>query len=161
MAGYYQNPQATAETLQDGWLRTGDLGRLDRRGYLYVVGRIKDVIVGASGRNVYPAEIEQLIGDSPYVREVCVLGVPADDADPNDQVAALVVPNEETLGGRYVPRHEEVLRQEIRKACIHLASYKKPRYFAVWPGELPRTTTMKVKKRQVRKDLRGVRLKRL
>jgi len=162
MAGYYRNAEATAETLQDGWLRTGDIGRIDRRGYLYVVGRIKDVIVGESGKNVYPAEIEQRIGECPCVREVCVLGVrPDNEADPSEQVAALVVPNEETLGGKYLPQHEEAIRREVRKACIHLAGYKRPRYFAVWPGELPRTTTMKVKKHQVRKDLRAVRLKRL
>ncbi len=58
MAGYLGNPQATAEVLQDGWLHTGDLGRLDADGYLYVVGRSTDVIVGESGQNVFPAEIQ-------------------------------------------------------------------------------------------------------
>lgn len=166
MVGYYQNPQATADVLQDGWLRTGDLGRLDRRGYLYVLGRIKDVIIGESGKNIYPTEIEERICDSPFVREACVLGVTMrareghpDGARGPEEVAALVVPDLEALGGQYLPPHEEVLRQEVRKACVHLADYKKPRYFAVWPGELPRTTTLKIKKHQVRKDLGGIRLK--
>ncbi|KKL69321.1 hypothetical protein LCGC14_2116120, partial [marine sediment metagenome] len=79
MAGYFEDEEATDEALRDGWLHTGDIGSVDRRGYLYVVGRMKDVIIGQAGKNVYPAEIEAELENCPLVREACVIGVPAGD----------------------------------------------------------------------------------
>ena len=160
MAEYYEDPRATAEVMQDGWFRTGDLGRVDENGYLHIVGRLKDVIVGESGRNVYPAEVEAQIAGSEYIREVCVLGVRPDDATHHtEEPAALVIPDVATLGGEYVAEHDALLRGEVRKACMHLADYKRPKYFAVWPDEFPRTATLKIKKHEVRKCLADVALK--
>ena len=65
MSGYYRNPAATAEVLRDGWLRTGDLGRLDEQGRLYIVGRAKEVIVDSGGNNIYIDEVEEAYGHSP------------------------------------------------------------------------------------------------
>ena len=71
MAGYYHNKAATDEVLHDGWLRTGDLGRLDEDGRLYIVGRAKDVIVDSGGNNIYIDELEEIYGHSSYIKETC------------------------------------------------------------------------------------------
>ncbi|MHC4717439.1 MAG: AMP-dependent synthetase/ligase [Planctomycetota bacterium] len=162
MPGYFQDPRATEDAFEDGWLRTGDLGRTDENGFLYVLGRVKDVIVAASGMNVYPEEVEARIDRSAYVREVCVLGVRGPGAGEHDeQVAALVVPDDEAIGGEYTGEHEELLRRELRSACAGLAGYKRPRYFAVCLEPFPRTTTMKLKKNEIRSRLADTTLLRL
>lgn len=162
MRGYFQDPPATADAFEDGWLRTGDLGRTDGNGFLYVLGRVKDVIVAASGMNVYPEEVEARIDGCPYVREVCVLAVrPPGAGEHEEQVAALVVPDVEAIGGEYACEHEELLRRELRSACACLAGYKRPRHFAVCLEPFPRTTTMKLKKNEIRSRLADTTLLRL
>jgi long-chain acyl-CoA synthetase len=108
MAGYFENPEATAETLADGWLHTGDLGRIDADGNLFIVGRKKEMILGPSGENVYPDELEELYGDSPYVKELAVVGLPAGDGA--ETVAMLVVPDYEHGG-----KDREDVRDEVRE----------------------------------------------
>jgi long-subunit acyl-CoA synthetase (AMP-forming) len=93
MVGYFENPEATAATIVDGWLHTGDLGRMDADGNLFIVGRKKEMILGPSGENVYPDELEELYGDSPWVKELSVVGLPAGDGA--ETVAALIVPDYE------------------------------------------------------------------
>ena len=160
MAGYFEDTEATAAVLQDGWLATGDLGRVDEQGYLYVVGRLKDVIVSESGKNVYPAEIEAEIGLCPHVRETCVLGVrTGEGAGVDEEIVALVAVDDEALGPEHAANCEDLLRDEIRGACARLADYKRPNRFGVWPGEFPRTTTLKVMKHEVRRRLGEVTLR--
>src|SRR4029077_12644606 len=89
MAGYYRNQTATDEVLKDGWLHTGDLGRFDSEGRLYIVGRAKEVIVDAGGNNIYIEEVEEAYGRSHYVKEMAVVGL---NVGRSEQVAALVVP---------------------------------------------------------------------
>ena len=88
MAGYWADADATADAVRDGWFHTGDLGRFDEKGNLYLVGRSKDVIVDANGKNVYPDEVEELYAGSPYVKELSVVGVPDGIGE---QVACAVV----------------------------------------------------------------------
>ena len=79
MLGYYENAEATAEAVRDGWLHTGDLGRIEVENgekRLYVVGRKKEMILAANGENVYPDELEELYRDSPYVKELSIVGLP-------------------------------------------------------------------------------------
>ncbi len=153
MAGYFEDEAATDEALRDGWLHTGDIGSVDRRGYLYVVGRIKDVIIGQAGKNVYPAEIEAELENCPLVREACVIGVPAGDtAADGEEVVALIVPQEELVPAD-ADQARQLLAEEIRQACQALAQYKRPKLMAIWPGEFPRTTTMKLRKFAIRKRL--------
>jgi len=76
MLGYFGNEEATREALVDRWLTTGDLGRLDDEGNLYLVGRSKDIIVDTNGKNVYPDEVEEVYQDSPYIKELSVIGLP-------------------------------------------------------------------------------------
>ncbi len=77
MAGYYKNPEATAQTFDaDGWLRTGDLGTVDQAGNIFIRGRAKTMILGANGQNIYPEEIESRLNNMPYVMESLVLEKP-------------------------------------------------------------------------------------
>lgn len=153
MQGYFEAPEATAEVLRDGWLSTGDIGRLDPDGYLHICGRIKDVIIGSSGKNVYPDEIEQQIAGRPFIKEACVVGRPAGGRgtgqEASEEIVVLVVPADEIAAD--LPRDDmvKVLRNELRDACRALADYKRPRYFTLCEGDLPRTTTLKLKKHEI------------
>src|SRR5207253_10089946 len=91
MVGYYNNDKATDAVLNDRWLKTGDLGRLDEDGNLFIVGRSKDVIIDSNGKNIYPDEIEDLYGKSPLIKELSVVGLPDDEG--GEKIAALVVPD--------------------------------------------------------------------
>src|SRR5207237_4554843 len=79
MKGYYRAPDQTAEAIRDGWLRTGDLGFIDGDGALSITGRSKDVIVLANGKNVYPEELETHYAQSPFIKEICIVGIPEDN----------------------------------------------------------------------------------
>jgi acyl-CoA synthetase (AMP-forming)/AMP-acid ligase II len=129
---YLGDPKRTEEAFRDGWFRTGDLGYQDEDGYVYIVGRLKDVIV-SGGINVYPAEIEEAIRGIAGVREVAVVGVP--DEEWGESVKAVVVPKD---GVRLTP-------QDIERRCrAELAGYKVPRVIA-FVDALPRTPSGKVR----------------
>src|SRR5207247_1274389 len=89
MAGYWSKPEATAETLVDGWLRTGDAGRMDEDGYLFIEDRVKDMVI-TGGENVYPAEVERVLIEHPDVAAVAVIGVPSEKW--GETVHAVVTP---------------------------------------------------------------------
>jgi acyl-CoA synthetase (AMP-forming)/AMP-acid ligase II len=134
---YYNDADATDSTwTSDGWLRSGDLGYLDEDGFLYLVGRKKDLIV-RGGHNVYPTDIEAVILEHPGVQEAAVVGVPHDVL--GEDIAAFVVakPNA-TVGG-----------DELKDFCAsHLADYKRPRHVS-FVDSLPRNATGKVMKHRL------------
>ena len=99
MLGYWNRPADTADTIRDGWLHTGDLGRLDDAGYLWITGRKKDLIVTAAGKNIAPVAIESLLADEPLISQVVVVG------EGRNFLAALIVPNSETLRAEIIDRH--------------------------------------------------------
>jgi len=137
MKGYWNKPEATAETLRDGWLHTGDIGALDADGYLYITDRKKDMII-SGGSNIYPREIEEVICQHPAVFEVSVIGVPDDTW--GEAVKALVV----THPGA------SVTEAEIVEHCARrLGSYKKPKSVELRPA-LPKNAYGKVLKRELR-----------
>jgi acyl-CoA synthetase (AMP-forming)/AMP-acid ligase II len=140
MASYYRNPEATDLAIRDGWLLTGDMGRLDEEGYLYIVDRKKDMIV-TGGENVYAAEVENILIRHPKVQEVAVVGL----KDPvwGERVTAAVVP----VQGQAVTE-EEI----IEFAKKDLASYKCPKEVK-FVECLPKSTLMKVLKRQLKEIL--------
>jgi long-chain acyl-CoA synthetase len=150
MAGYFENPDATAATLVDGWLHTGDLGKLDDDGNLTIVGRKKEMILGPSGENVYPDELEETYKDSPYVKELSVVGVPGEGG--LETVAALVVPEYEQDGmDREAVR--EAVREHLRKIAKGLPQHKRLKIVHLWDHDLPKTSTRKVKRREVIAEL--------
>ncbi|WP_019201039.1 AMP-binding protein [Tsukamurella sp. 1534] len=139
MKGYWNQPRATSETVRNGWLATGDVGRVDADGYLYVVDRLKQIIIRA-GYNVYPREIETVLSEHPAVAAAVVVGVP--DARVGEEIAAFVL-------GTGAPITEDELR---RHASTNLAAYKTPRrYF--FTSEFPRTATGKIARAELRDSL--------
>jgi long-chain acyl-CoA synthetase len=136
MLGYYKNPQATEDTLRNGWIFTGDLGKLDADGYLYIVGRKRDMII-RGGANIYPVEIEEALYAHPAIVECAVVGVP--DELYGEAVKACVV----TRTGQ--PVSAEALQQHCRQ---RLAQYKIPS-IVEFVGELPKGPTGKILKRML------------
>lgn len=137
MRGYWNNEKATKETLRDGWLHTGDLGKRDESGYVYIVDRKKDVII-SGGVNIYPREVEEVLNLHTGVKETCVIGVPDDKWGEN--VVAFVVPN-----GR-----EEVTVESLIDLCKeNLASFKKPKELFI-VEELPKSSYGKILKREMK-----------
>jgi len=153
MEGYYRDPTATAETLRDNWLHTGDAGWIDRDGYLYITGRVKNVIVTPSGKNIHPEEVEADIAASPFVSEVMVCSVTGEKSG-REEVGAVVCPDFEYFerfasadGTRLTDEYvEEKVRDEINEACRHLADYKRIKVVKLRKEEFPKTTTRKIKR---------------
>ncbi len=140
MAGYFQNEKATDEALRDGWLFTGDLGRLDEEGNLYIVGRSKEIIVDSNGKNVYPDEIEELYAAPGMIQELAVVGLP-DGA--GERVAAVVVPEKDLLDA------ESRIEEHMHEVSAKLPLYKRVKTYEIRSEELPRTPTCKVKRREL------------
>jgi long-chain acyl-CoA synthetase len=138
MRGYFGNPDETSRVFSDGWLKTGDAGYLDERGYLYVVDRVKDMIV-TGGENVYSVDVERALYEHPAVRECAVIGIP----DPLwvEAVHAVVVLEDGT----------EVTGKELSDHCHGLiAGYKCPKSFEFVAGPLPTTPVGKIRKNVLR-----------
>jgi long-chain acyl-CoA synthetase len=134
---YWNRPEATAEALRGGWMHTGDMGYVDSEGYLYILDRLKDMIVSGA-ENIYPSEVESVLAVMPAGASVAVIGVP--DAQWGEAVKALVVLRE----------GERATEQEIIDFCRgKLGSYKLPRSVD-FVDSLPCTATGKVSKRQLR-----------
>ncbi|MFC5992842.1 long-chain fatty acid--CoA ligase [Pseudonocardia hispaniensis] len=140
MAGYWNKPDATAEAFVDGWLRTGDAGRVDDEGYLYLEDRVKDMVI-TGGENVYPAEVERVLVEHPDVAEVAVIGLPHEKW--GETVHAVVVPSH--------PDHADA-EALIKYTRERLAHYKCPTG-VTFVDALPRNPTGKVLKRELRSTL--------
>lgn len=147
MRGYYKNPQATAEAIQDGWFHTGDLGYQDGDGYLYITGRSKNLIILDNGKNIYPEELEGYIMKVPGVKDVMVY-------DDNGKISALVLP---TRPGDNALAKE--IKQGIRKINENLPAYKRITGLDYRAQEFPKTTTLKIKRAEVMEWLKENRKK--
>jgi long-chain acyl-CoA synthetase len=156
MQGYYRNPEATAEALAGGWLHSGDLGRLDRRGQLYITGRAKDVIVLSSGKNIYPEEVEHFYqSQCPLIREICVLGIPEPGSD-QERLHAVVVPDFDRLKQERMVNAYDMIRYLMETLSQRLPSYQRVHSLELWQEPLPRTTTRKIRRFEVlERVLRG------
>jgi long-chain acyl-CoA synthetase len=143
MKGYYKNPEATTDVLKNGWLKTGDLGRFDQDGYLYVVDRVKDMII-RGGLNIYPVQLEQVIQRMPKVEEVAVIGI--DDPNWGQEVLAVIKRKLDT----------ELYEIDVINYCKqYLALYKCPRFIR-FVEEFPKTATGKIRKIDLKKQFHDV-----
>jgi long-chain acyl-CoA synthetase len=155
MKGYWNRPDATSAVLTDGWLHTGDLGYFDRHGNLFITGRKKDVIVLSSGKNIYPEEIEAHYSKSPYIKEICVLGMANPPGEPlSERLHAVVVPDFDVLRQRKIVNAKEVIRFDIEGLAQKLPSTKRILSYEIWQSDLPRTTTRKLKRFEIEKRAR-------
>ena len=146
MHGYLDDPTTTEGTVRKGWLHTGDLGKLDKDGRLTLVGRRKELIVTSSGKNVYPDELEPLYADHEYISELAIVGIP--DPQGDERVASLIV-----LADGAPDEAQAVVKAHFQTVAGKLADHQRVRTMRFWHGELPRTATRKVKRKEVRDEL--------
>jgi long-chain acyl-CoA synthetase len=146
MKGYLDHPEATAKTLQDGWLHTGDLGMIDHKGNLVLSGRSKEMIVTSSGKNVYPDELEPLFRNHQWIEDIAIVGIP--DPQGDERVAALLVLTDDAPS-----EAQNEVKTHIQTLNALRPDHQRLRTFRFWPDDLPRTATRKVKRSEVRSEL--------
>ena len=150
MKGYYKNPAATSQVLKDGWFRSGDLGYIDHDGYLFITGRIKEVIVLSSGKNIYPDEVEKQYLKIPLIKEICVLGF--EENGMTESIQAIIVPDTEYAKKAQISNLQEALKWEINDASSRLPSYMRLKGYTLYNEPLPRTPLGKLRRFMI-KDL--------
>ncbi len=150
MKGYYKREDLTREVMDDqGWFHTGDLGKVDEDGYIYITGRAKNLIVLASGKKVNPEEVEAVISSSQLIKEVCVIGQLSRDGlqQGSEEICAVIVPSE-SLARRSDERSaiEDEISEEVNRLVATLAPFKRPSKVFIRFEDLPKTSTRKVKR---------------
>jgi long-chain acyl-CoA synthetase len=158
MKGYYKNPAATEEAIKDGWFHSGDLGRFDDKGNLFVTGRKKEVIVLPNGKNIYPDELETHYLQSPYIQELAVIGI-SGEHERGERLHAVVVPNFDYLKAQKIANAREALRDQIAGLSNQLPKYKRLMSYQIQGEALPRTTTRKIKRLALKKLVESGQLK--
>ena len=149
MEGYYKNPAATAEAIEDGWFHSGDLGRVDAKGNLFITGRKKEVIVLPNGKNIYPDELETHYLQSPHIQEIAVIGV-SSPQERGERLHAVVVPNFDYLKTRKIANAREALRDQIAALSNQLPKYKRLMSYQIQREPLLRTSTRKIKRLELK-----------
>lgn len=156
MQGYYQNPEAMAEVLRDGWFLSGDLGYLDADGYLTITGRAKEVIVLSSGKNIYPEEVEEQYLKSPYIKEICLIPQTADRAGAAvEGLLALVLPDLDHFRAEGMTNVFETIRWDMENVGHGLPPFKRPTGLAIVKEGFPRTRLGKIQRHQVQERFRA------
>lgn len=144
MKGYYNKPAETAEVIKDGWLYTGDLGYIDKDGYLFITGRKKEIIILSNGKNINPSELEQkLVSVSPLIAEAGIF-------QKGDKLHAVLVPNRAHISASESDNLVELIRNQVmHEYNRQVPPYKKVMAFSVYEGELPKTRLGKIKRFQL------------
>lgn len=151
MLGYYEDEEKTKQTIIDGWFHTGDLGKIDNNGYLYITGRCKSVIVTKNGKNIYPEEVEYYLNDNPLISEALVLGIQKENDD-ETYINAQIYPNIEAITEHLkgsVPTKEEIWKivsDVVSNVNNKLPNYKHIKSFGIRDKEFEKTTTKKIKR---------------
>jgi long-chain acyl-CoA synthetase len=153
MKGYYRDEAYTAENVRDGWLHTGDLGVIDSEENLTVTGRSKDVIVLANGKNIYPEELETHYAQSPFIEEICILGLPEGAEIPvGEKLHAIVVPDMDEFRRRGKSTIMEIIRFEMETLSKNLPSYQHVLSLSIRHEPFPRTVTRKPKRFEIQAE---------
>ena len=150
MLGYYENEEATKEAIEDGWFHSGDVGYLDEEGFLYITGRSKNVIVTQNGKNIYPEEIELLLGNVEEIKECMVYGKEV-KGEKELIISAKVIPNLEKIEEKYgknltEEKIHDIIWERIKEVNKKLTSYKAIKNLEIKKDEFEKTTTMKIKR---------------
>ncbi len=160
MKGYYKRDDETANVLKDGWFYSGDLGHIDRDGYLYITGRIKEMIVLSSGKKIFPEEIESHYAKSPYIKEVCVIGIGEEEGQ---SLSAVVVPDAEYCRKAGEGDLNSKIKWELENLSNGLAPYQRIKGFTIVKESIPRTRLGKIIRYEVKKkyldELKGIKSK--
>jgi len=149
MQGYHNRPDATAAVMKDGWFYTGDLGTMDENGRITITGRKKEMIVLASGKNIFPEEIEAHYRQSPFIKEICVIGLAEPGRPSSERLFGVVVPNMEVLREKQIVNAGDIIRFEMEGLATGLPAHKRVLGYDIWFAPLPRTTTQKIKRHEV------------
>ena len=153
MQGYYNKPEMTREVIdEEGWFHTGDIGEIDRQGFIKITGRIKNMIVLGGGKKIFPEEVEAVLEVSELIKEVCVMSLTIKSGNKagTEEVGAIICPADD-LQKKSDEEIQKLLEDEVKKLSdANLAPYKAPTVIVIHRDELPKTSTRKVK----RKDLK-------
>jgi len=154
MRGYYKSKEKTDEVIKDGWFYTGDIGYIDDDGFLYITGRIKNMIVLGVGKKIFPEEVEEVMSKSAFIKEICVLGLKATSGlkAGTEEVFAVIVPNSDEFNAEEKQNKEMIKNRiltEVNRLSENLAEYKRISGFMLYFDELPKTPTKKVKRKEV------------
>jgi len=158
MLGYYENEEATNEVMHDGWFNAGDIAYMDDDGFLYITGRSKNVIVTQNGKNIYPEEIELVLGKVEEIKECMVYGKQLNEDDKELTITVRVIPNYEKIEEKYGKDLSEekiydIIWNEIKQVNRKLTSYKAIKRLEIKKDEFEKTTTMKIKRfAEIKKD---------
>ena len=158
MKGYHNQPELTSQVVEpDGWLHTGDIAKIDKDGHIYITGRIKNMIVLSGGKKVFPEEVEAVLEKSIYLSEVCVFGSSRSFGakDGTEEVVVVVVPKENLYECHSDEEVEKIIRADIKTLSLRLTAYKRPTNVIISKSALPRTTTRKVKRKEVKELVMG------
>ena len=157
MLGYYENEEATNSVLKDGWFYTGDLGYIDKDGFLFITGRRKDMIVLKNGKKVFPEEVETLVNRIPEVEESFVFGMPEEDDRTKIKIAVKVVYNKEVVKEKYGNIEEEklydIIWNKIKDVNKTFPPYKYIKHMILTDKPLIKTTTQKIKRNEEIKEV--------
>ena len=159
MQGYWGKPEMTAEVIdEDGWFHTGDIGEIDKQGYIKITGRIKNMIVLGGGKKIFPEEVEAVLETSKLIKEVCVMSVKIKSGNKagTEEVGAVIVPADD-VASKTDEELQKMLEEEVKVlSSANLASYKAPTVVVLHRDELPKTSTRKVKRKALQDWYEGV-----
>ena len=149
MLGYYNNEEATSKALRDGWLHTGDLGYFDNDGFLFITGRMKNVLITKNGKNIYPEEVESILNQSAIIKESMIYQTANKEGD-DTFIAAIIVPEFDVIKEKYGEISAEDIKEkiweEVKLTNSKLVSYKHVKQIKIRETEFEKTTTLKIKR---------------
>ena len=158
MQGYYGKPEMTKEVIdEDGWFHTGDIGEIDSQGFIKITGRIKNMIVLGGGKKIFPEEVEAVLENSELIKEVCVMSLTIKSGNKagTEEVGAIIVPSDE-LAKKSDEEIQKELESEVKRLSEdNLAPYKTPSVVVLHRDDLPKTSTRKVKRKDLKEWYEG------